>query len=561
MPQHRILNQSIMYSNKENINILTALLVSHGITDAVVCPGSRNAAIIHNLAECPKIKCHPVTDERSAAFVAMGMAQATGRPVVVCVTSGSALLNTAPAVAEATYQHQGIIVISADRPAAWIGQNAGQTIPQPGALGAFVSKCVNIPEPHTDEDRWHINRLVNEALIEAKKYHRPSVHINVPLNEPLFEYTVKKLPKERVITLWESTFGSTEPFVDEFTAAKRPMVVVGQVNEQTSIDTLDSLELLADRAIIIHEALSGYDELCGIDLVLKAIEGADKKYVPDFVLHIGGEVVSKRLKLFLQRAKTVWRISPNSEIADTYKNITNVISGDTVDTLKMIAVGYKMRDLKTPFSIQTYYDLWYDALEKADQHVVAYEPAYSQAAAVKAFEQQFYDYYYSPHIHYANSTSIRLANLFARHPVWCNRGINGIEGSVSTAVGFASAVPKNEKVVLITGDLSFFYDSNALWNEALPSNLGILLLNNGEGGIFRQVKGFGDNPMAQGFHHATAEGICHQNGVEYVAVHNATELHQQIKRLAEDTPIVVEVFTDAEIDKQEFNNIYNSFTL
>ena len=105
-----------MYSNKENINILTALLVSHGITDAVVCPGSRNAAIIHNLAECPKIKCHPVTDERSAAFVAMGMAQATCRPVVVCVTSGSALLNTAPAVAEATYQHQGIIVISADLP-------------------------------------------------------------------------------------------------------------------------------------------------------------------------------------------------------------------------------------------------------------------------------------------------------------------------------------------------------------------------------------------------------------------------------------------------------------
>ncbi len=551
-----------MYSNKENINILTALLVSHGITDAVVCPGSRNAAIIHNLAECPKIKCHPVTDERSAAFVAMGMAQATCRPVVVCVTSGSALLNTAPAVAEATYQHQGIIVISADRPAAWIGQSVGQTIPQPGALSSFVGKCVNIPEPHTDDDRWHINRLVNEALIEAKKYHRPSVHINVPLSEPLFEYTVKKLPKERVITLWESTFGSAEPFVDEFTAAKRPMIVVGQVDEQTSIDTLDYLELLADRAIIIHEALNGYDELFGIDLVLNAIEGVDKKYVPDFVLHIGGEVVSKRLKSFLQRAETVWRISPNGEIADTYKNITNVISGDTVDSLKMIAVGYKMRNLKTPFSIQTYYDLWYNALEKADQHIINYEPAYSQAAAVKAFEEQYYYSDYAPHIHYANSTSIRLANLFARHYVWCNRGINGIEGCVSTAVGFAMAVPKTERLVLVTGDLAFFYDSNALWNEALPANIGILLLNNGEGGIFRQVKGFGENPMAQGFHHATAEGICHQNGVTYVAIHNIDELYQQIERLTdEEAPIVMEVFTDAEIDKQELINIYNSFKL
>ena len=388
------------------------------------------------------------------------------------------------------------------------------------------------------------------------------MHINVPLSEPLFEYTVKKLPKERVITLWESTFGSAEPFVDEFTAAKRPMIVVGQVDEQTSIDTLDYLELLADRAIIIHEALNGYDELFGIDLVLNAIEGVDKKYVPDFVLHIGGEVVSKRLKSFLQRAETMWRISPNGEIADTYKNITNVISGDTVDTLKMIAVGYKMRNLKTPFSIQTYYDLWYNALEKADQHIINYEPAYSQAAAVKAFEEQYYYSDYAPHIHYANSTSIRLANLFARHYVWCNRGINGIEGCVSTAVGFAMAVPKTERLVLVTGDLAFFYDSNALWNEALPANIGILLLNNGEGGIFRQVKGFGDNPMAQGFHHATAEGICHQNGVTYVAIHNIDELYQQIERLTdEEAPIVMEVFTDAEIDKQEFNNIYNSFKL
>lgn len=116
--------------------------------------------------------------------------------------------------------------------------------------------------------------------------------------------------------------------------------------------------------------------------------------------------------------------------------------------------------------------------------------------------------------------------------------------------------------MLVTGDLAFFYDSNALWNEALPANIGILLLNNGEGGIFRQVKGFGENPMAQGFHHATAEGICHQNGVTYVAIHNIDELYQQIERLTdEEAPIVMEVFTDAEIDKQELINIYNSFKL
>ena len=130
-----------MYSNKENVNILTALLVAHGIRHAVVCPGSRNSPIVHNLNECPDILCYPVTDERSAGFYALGMAQATDTPVVVCVTSGTALLNLAPAVAEAYYQHQSLVVISADRPAAWIDQLDGQTLPQPDAVGRFVKKA------------------------------------------------------------------------------------------------------------------------------------------------------------------------------------------------------------------------------------------------------------------------------------------------------------------------------------------------------------------------------------------------------------------------------------
>ncbi len=551
-----------MYSNKENINILTALLVSHGIKDAVVCPGSRNAPIIHNLDECPKIKCHPVTDERSAAFVALGIAQATHNPVVVCVTSGTALLNTAPAVAEATYQHQGIIVISADRPAAWIGQGAGQTIPQPGALGEFVEKCVNIHEPHTDEDRWHINRLVNEALIATKQSHRPSVHINVPLGEPLFEYTVKKLPKERTIEYYRREICNSEYFVDDFCDAKRPMIVVGSMDEQTASDTLDALEELSAKAVVINEVLSGNDERCSIDLLLKAIGDNDRKYIPDLVLHVGGEIVSARLKTFVGKAKKLWRISPNGEIIDTYQNLTGVLDGDTKNILGLIATSYLMRDFKTPYSVQTYLNLWEQMLNKVDNFVVNYEPAYSQAAAVKTFEQQFYHKDYAPHIHYANSCAIRLANLFARHQVWCNRGINGIDGSVSTAVGFAMATNKKEAVVLVTGDLSFFYDSNALWNTELPQNLSILLLNNGEGGIFNQVRGFGDNPLARGKHHATAEGICLQNGVGYVPIHNMEELESNISRLGtEGSPIVLEVFTDAAIDKEEISKIYHTFKL
>ena len=189
-----------MYSEKKNINILTSLLVAHGIRHAVVCPGSRNAPIVHNLFEHPKIKCYPVTDERSAGFFALGIAQATQQAVAVCVTSGSALLNLAPAVAEAHEQHYRIVVISADRPQRWIEQLDGQTLPQPNAFNTLVNKSVTLPENiNDDENHWYCNRLVNEALLATRFPADGPVHINVPIAEPLFGFTVEELPEERVI--------------------------------------------------------------------------------------------------------------------------------------------------------------------------------------------------------------------------------------------------------------------------------------------------------------------------------------------------------------------------
>jgi len=211
-----------VYSNKENVNILTALLVRHGIRHAVVCPGSRNAPIVHNLDACPQITCYPVTDERSAGFYALGMAQALQQPVVVCVTSGSALLNLAPAVAEAYYQHRQVVVISADRPQQWIDQLDGQTLPQPDALGRFVAKAVTLPEPHDDEERWYCNRLVNEALVAA---HAP-VHINVPISEPLFNFSVQALPDERRIECTQAEMSSItlSHVCRMFMQARRPLL-------------------------------------------------------------------------------------------------------------------------------------------------------------------------------------------------------------------------------------------------------------------------------------------------------------------------------------------------
>ena len=493
-----------MYSNKENVNILTSLLVAHGIHHAVVCPGSRNAPIVHNLNECPEIRCYPVTDERSAGFYALGMAQALNEPVVVCVTSGTALLNLAPAVAEAYYQHRPLVVISADRPLQWIDQLDGQTLPQPDALGRFVRKAVSLPEPHDTESRWYCNRLVNEALIEK---HAP-VHINVPITEPLFQFSTPQLPVERKIefTPAEATNSTLTHICRMFLQAKRPMLIAGQ-----------PMNPLMDEAV--------------------AQIGDDESYVPDFVLYTGGSIVSKRLKHFLRKAKETWVVNRDGEVTDTFMNLTHVIQADPEVVADLIR--FNLEEMPHPF-VQK----WEALLTDIRQRVDADQPVYSQAAAVKYFEQKRN----GSMVHYANSMAIRLANIYSKTPVYCNRGVNGIEGSLSTAAGFS--VVADEMVFCVIGDLSFFYDQNALWNQNLRGNFRILLLNNGKGGIFNMLPGLEQSPARDKYvaaeHHATAEGICQQNNVMYRKADNMEQMQQGIDWLLtteSERPLLLEVLT------------------
>ena len=509
-----------MYSSKENVNILTSLMVAHGIRYAVCCPGSRNSAIVHNLNACPNIECYPVTDERSAGFYALGMSQCLQKPVAVCVTSGTALLNLAPAVAEAYYQHIPLVVISADRPQAWIDQLDGQTLPQPDAFGRFVRKAVSLPEPYDAESRWFCNRLVNEALIIR---HAP-VHINVPISEPLFDYTVSELPKERKIELIESDASTMTQshVVRMFLQAKRPMLISGQ-----------PMNPHMDEAVCLI--------------------GDDERYVPDFVLYTGGSIVSKRLKRFLYKAKETWAVNSMGEVNDTFQNLTHVIQGDGEVIADLIR--FNLEQQPHPFV-----QLWEELLEKVRLQTIAYEPDYSQMAVVKRFERRQKSEIRSQY-HYANSTAIRLANIYARHSVYCNRGVNGIEGSLSTAAGFS--VVSEDMVYCIIGDLSFFYDQNALWNQNLHGNLRILLLNNGKGGIFNMLKGLEQSPSRDQYvaaeHHTSAEGICMQNRVVYLKATNMEEMQQGLDTLIDmesDRPVLLEVFTDATEDERVFKDYY-----
>lgn len=561
-----------MYSNKENINLLTSLLVAKGITDAVVCPGSRNAPIVHNLNEAEQITCHPVTDERSAGFYAVGLAQATGRPVVVCVTSGSALLNVAPAVAEAFYQHVPLIVVSADRPQQWIGQLDGQTLPQQGAFGPMVRRSVQLPEPHDEEERWLCGRLINEALHLATCKGCAPVHINVPVTEPLFLFDEEKLPET---TPFKAHTLPTTFNVDTFKAfaqAKRPMVVLGQLPDGAV--ATDTLRSLSQRCVVLAEPLSSpsYNITHG-DEAVRVLTSADgdkvvapdstDRFAPDAIVYIGGTVVSKAVRRFLRQAKApTWVVTPNVlEVSDPLMSLTDIVECPMEETNALLLTLVAATNLSAEH--EAFRSRWQRLLDRCGAHAESYEPPFSQMATVRYFESQLEDLYEDLHVHYANSSAVRLANIYAAHRVWCNRGVNGIEGSLSTAAGFSLGT--TDKVVCVIGDLSFFYDQNALWNGRLRGNLRIILLNNHEGGIFSTLPGLDGSPAAHDMvaaaHNTEARGICTQNDIGYLKATNMDEMQVGVVTLLTqqaDRPMVLEVFTDAAEDAKAMREYFES---
>ena len=534
------------YSDKENINVLCAVMLGHGIRHAVVCPGSRNAPIVHNLNECPQITCYPVTDERSAGYFALGMIEQLGEPVAVVVTSGTALLDLSPSVAEARYRHLPLIVISADRAMAHIGQQMGQTIEQPGALSRFTLMDANLVEPHDELTHWHCNRLANEVMITAKR--GGPVHINVPYDEPLFNFDVSSLPQERIMTSVTISVDETMVFeaLEPVKKAHCPMLVVGQMPQGAF--TQEMMNSLTPHIAVLVEALGADGGGRPFDELLPFIEDNDD-FKPDLVLYMGGTLVSKRIKSYLRGLKNVpmIEVSDDGDIHDTFGHLNQIIHCKPQAALQATIKLFE-KEKPNPFAQR-----WNDALDRAKQQIDNLRPDFSQMLAVKLALQSVREFEVPYVLHFANSQPVRLANLFARQHVCCNRGVNGIEGTTSAAAGCAAVT--NDRVLCVTGDLSFFYDQNALWNGNLRGNLRILLLNNGGGGIFSQLPGLEVSPardkMIAACHTTRAEGCCRQYGVDYRAAYGSEDLYSGITWLIQDDsdcPRLLEVVTDKDRD-------------
>ena len=516
---------------------------AHGVTRCVACPGSRNSPIVATLAALGDFELRGATDERSAGFAACGWAAQVQAPVAVCVTSGSALLNLHPAVAEAYYRHLPLLVISADRPASWIGQQDGQTLPQPGALGSLCRMSVQIPED--EKEHWHRNRLLNEALLELRHRSGGPVHINMPLSEPLFGTTEQPLPTPRIILrteLAKMTADEETELLDIVEACPRRLILLGQLPYGTDIPP----QLMAEKAF----AVAG-EHLCNTalantqpDAVLGPQASADLS--PDLLITYGGCIISKRLKAQLRShpPKEHWHICPDGQVTDTFCCLTRVIEGAPDELWGLLAAFAEEGD-------EAYAERW---LTPVPVPQFPYSGMQLTGELIGAMPSDSV-------LHLANSSAVRYAQLYPlpdNVQVECNRGVNGIEGSLSTAIGYAMGDSRPQFIVC--GDLSFFYDMNALWLQGIPSHVRILLLNNGGGGIFDLIP-TPEHPLVNGAHSATAADWAQSCGFECLTVRNEYDWPAALVALTtpSDRPILVEAFTDSAADAALLKQFYSQY--
>ena len=515
------------------VNEIINICASKGMTHVVVSPGSRNAPLTISFARDERIETPVIVDERSAAYFALGIAQQTGKPVGLICTSGTALLNYAPAIAEAFYQRLPLIVMSADRPQEWIGQDDSQAIDQVDVLNNFVKASYHLPIAETGtDDLWSINRIMNEALSKSISGRLGPVHINIPFREPLYGEKKQLRNDERIINKIDAkdvlTDESKNLLLGEWKASKRILIIAGLLPRNTELNICLSQLAKYKQVVVLTESISNLKDdnfIPCIDRVITSFSDVEiNKFQPDLLINFGGPLVSKKIKSFLRdnSPKKHWFVGKEETFIDTFKSLSSHINlspdsffEDILPFLSEKESGYakewKGRDQLCDLAHDSY-------LQKTEW------------SDLKVFETILSVVPNGGNLQFANSSVVRYAQLFKMDQellLNSNRGTSGIDGCTSTAVG-ASHV-NGKMTTLITGDISFFYDSNALWNKYLNPRLKIVLINNSGGGIFRFIPGPSDAPELDEYFETTqeyrADKLADTYGLDYFYADNQNSLN------------------------------------
>lgn len=557
----------VFTTTHDSCNILVDLLLSYGVEHTIISPGSRNAPIIIALNRCDKIQKHVIIDERSAAFAALGMAQVSNKPVAIVCTSGSAVLNYAPAVAEAFYQHIPLIVISADRPYEWIDQNDSQTIIQAGILNNIVKHSYDIPANCNDKTKlWYINRSINEALQKTTSLPEGPVHINIQFNEPLYDRKplTDSLAKQIKKILPLAHLSDYTYFANSINSCKK-VLIFASINKpcQELTNILDSIS--GGNIAVISEIIGNNNKskyiFKNIDRLFSEIsEDNYADFAPDLLITFGGAPVSRLTKTFLRKLTNIehWRIGIDNNIIDTMQNLTHHIDIEPLTFFKAINEFITKKG--------SYFDQWVTLKAQAQQS----HDTYVENAPWSDFKAMYTIMKSLPYeglnLQVSNGSAIRYADIFGVHEcfngsIFCNRGVSGIDGSTSTALG-ASIIHTTGDTLLITGDMSFCYDLNGLASQYNSKRFKIIVLCNGGGGIFRFINGPSTLPNFEQYFEVhrdiPIEKYANAFGFNYITCDNEVLLQESItKLLSNNNPTILAIHTNNLISADTLRKYFN----
>ena len=515
---------------------LVATCAKKGIEHAILSPGSRCAPLTLAFARHPDIHARTIPDERSAAFIALGMAQQLQHPVVLVCTSGSAALNYYPAIAEAYFQQVPLLILTADRPPEWIDQWDGQTIYQEEVFGKHVKKSFHFPDSFENQDQqWHARRIVNEAINLSKSYPAGPVHINIPLREPFYPEADEKFifpdsvqdftffPAQKHLS--EESLKQVESRLEK---VNRLLIVPGQQRPNPNLQVILDQLAKEKNVVVVSDTISNLqgDHSISLHDHFVGLENLPEDLKPDLILSFGKSIISKSLKIFLRKTQcSHWHIQEDGNPKDTYQSLTRVLGCQSGYFLNWLGKNLPSQSLE-------FYQSWHRLQNKVSE-TLPLALAEAEFGEYPALQQVLQKIPKSSKLHLANSMAVRYVNFLGKRDqeVICNRGTSGIDGSNSTAVGCTFTT--KDPVTLITGDMAFFYDRNAFWHNYTMPNLRIVILNNHAGGIFRLIEGPAKQPELEEYFETkqtlNAYHLAQEFGFEYVLVKNKAELQHHLE--------------------------------
>ena len=535
-----------------------------GVTNVVLSPGSRNAPLSLGFSRHSQIQTHIIPDERSAGYIALGIAQSTRKPVVVCCTSGTAVVNLSPAVTEAFYQKIPLIILTADRPPELIDQGDGQSVRQTNIFHNHIKKSYQLLSDYeTKESKRYAERSISEAIILSEDAAKGPVHVNIPLREPFYPSSTEETKPEtkvKTIRTYEVaqtlTSNSWITINNEAKRYDRILVLVGQNYGSVKLTEDLNLPLIPVVAECTANIFSEENIIKYHDIFLNNENQVNFQALkPDLLITIGEHFISKNLKQFIRQnpPQQHWHVGTSKEVADVFSCLTKIVP---------VEPEYFFKNLSyEAFSSKFLADwLYQNNISKIYVNHFLSNHDFGEFKAIKLLLSEIPN---QAKLHFANSMPVRYGNVLPIHEskkvqTFANRGTSGIDGSISTAVGHALAHPEFFNVI-ITGDLSFFYDRNALWHNYDLKNLRIILLNNHGGGIFKMIPGPKKQPEVEELfvtnQKLNAKNAANDFGFEYCLVRTEKELNSHISSFfaPSDKPKLLEVESSTDLNTKVYD--------